>query len=64
VLWEYTLNMKKLIAKYNPFGHKVFRKGFWLFEKQKLNIEKSAEKNWDGNESALIRHIIDCWFNK
>jgi len=56
--------MKKLIAKYNPFGHKVFRKGFWLFEKQKLNIEKSAEKNWDGNESALIRHIIDCWFNK
>ena len=60
----YTVNMKKLVKKYNPFGHKVFRKTFWLFEKHKKEIRIAAKKNWGNNESALMRAIVDNWFEK
>ncbi len=56
--------MQKLIKKYNLLKQKIYRKGFWLFKKNIQNLEKEARKNWSGNESALMRHIISDWFEK
>lgn len=41
---------------------KFVRKGFWLSENNKKDIELEAKKY--KTESALVRHIINSWFSK
>jgi hypothetical protein len=43
---------------------KFLRKGFWLTRQNVKNIHAEAEKKFGGNESALMRHIINDWFKK
>ncbi len=52
--------MKNLVKKVGF----LFKKAFWLSEKNKKDIEREAKKNWDNNQSALMRHIISTWFSK
>lgn len=52
--------MKKILQAVE----KVFRKGFWLYKNHLIDIKKEARKNFGGNESAFMRHIISNWFNK
>lgn len=45
------------------FGQ-LFKKSFWLSKQNKKDIEAEAKKNWEDNQSALMRHIINSWFQK
>ena len=52
------------MSKITQVIKKFIRKGFWLFPKQVKLIEDEADKNFGGNQSALMRHIINNWFEK
>jgi hypothetical protein len=55
---EYTITMPKIKQAIKKF----LRKGFWLTKENVKNIKIEANKNFAGNESALMRHIINQWF--
>ena len=42
----------------------LFKKSLWITKTNKKDIESEAKKNWDNNQSALMRHIINNWFKR
>lgn len=53
--------MTKTIKK---LGNYLRKKSWWVLNSHALLIESEADKNWNKNESALMRHIISNWFEK